>query len=259
MTSTADYRETPYEDAAFEIVGPPPGPEEFVPLKIETMQRTQRMTDEMFQDFGGNRAETDAIWHLPKTVGYISEDKKKVEELKLQQQQDEIQQRIDAARAEGFQAGTEQATAELSLEMNEKFMTIEQHVSGILADYKKQVEETVIAIEKQAIILATQLTEKILPDAVEINPEYLIPIIQEALQLSGGAIIKQVRVSPQDLEFIQVVGLTQSLKQFDGTWAFVADETVRAGCVVETSAGVVEYDLDKAWERTKNKILSVVK
>ena len=259
MTSTADYRETPYEDESFEIVGDAPGPEEFIPMKIEALKRSQPMTDAMFQDFGGGREDADSLWHLPKSVGFVSIDKKKIEEEKQQQREAEFLQQLEAARAEGFQAGTEQATMELSLAMNEKLQAIEQHFSVIIADYKKQIEEKVVEIEKSAVLLATQLTEKIIPEAVEINPEYLLPIIQEALNLSGGAIIKEVRVSPQDYEFIQVVGLTHSMKAFDGTWSFVADESIRAGCIIHTSAGEVEFDLTKAWERTKEKVLSVIK
>lgn len=259
MTTTSDYRETPYEDATFELVGDAPGPEEFLPMQIVTLERSQKMTDEMFFDFGGNRAEAERLWHLPKDVEYRSEDKKKLEEERMQQRELEIQARIDAAREEGFQQGAEQAKAQMEADMKEQLATIEQNVTAVMRDYKAQIDEKVVEIEKAAVRLAAELAEKIIPHAVEINPEYLLPIVQEALQLSGGAIIKEVRVSPEDLEFISVMGLADSIKQFDGSWSFVADESIRAGCIVNTSAGVVEYDLEKAWQRTKEQIITVLK
>jgi flagellar biosynthesis/type III secretory pathway protein FliH len=111
------------------------------------------------------------------------------------------------------------------------------------------------ALEASAVKLAVEIGEKIVGHAVEINPEYITNIVRQALGKAGGAAIKTVRVSPQDLEFIQVVGVAKQLKEFDGTWAFEADDTIRAGCVVSTSAGEVDFQIDKAWERMRDAVL----
>ena len=259
MTSTADYHETPYEDATYEIVGPPPSENTFVPLKIMATNSAHVHTDPMFQDFGGNREEGDALWHLPHSAKYISEDKKKSDEERRARREAEQQARVQEAYQKGLAEGVGEARAEAEAEMNEKLKQMHQVLSSLFEDYKTQLDEKIIAIEKEAVSFAVHLTEKIIPDAVEINPEYIVPLVQEALHLSGGAIIKQIRVSPADLEFITVVGLAKSIKEFDGTWDFVGDETIRAGCIVDTSAGEVEYDLNKAWDRVKHKVLSVVK
>jgi flagellar biosynthesis/type III secretory pathway protein FliH len=49
------------------------------------------------------------------------------------------------------------------------------------------------------------------------------------------------------------------MKEYDGSWSFVQDETIRAGCVVETSSGEVDFRLDQAWERIKDNVVKVLR
>ena len=114
-------------------------------------------------------------------------------------------------------------------------------------------------MERQAVELALQVARKIIEQAVEINPEYIIPIIREAITSSGSAIIRKVRISPQDMEFVEYAGLRKQLKEFDGSWDFEADESIRSGCIVETSASQIDYQLDKAWERVRDQVVKVIR
>ena len=34
-------------------------------------------------------------------------------------------------------------------------------------------------------------------------------------------------------------------QEFDGSWNFEADETIKAGCVLESSAGLIDLQIDK--------------
>lgn len=257
--SVASYKETSYEDATFEIVGTPPSNEEFVPLSMAVMNRTQRQNDPMFFDFGGMRTEESSIWHLPETVQYLSAEKKQhVEDVKAKEEE-KLANRIEEIKQQAFSEGTQQGITQAKVEFDEKLKIIQTQMTQVLNDLQIQLVERTTQIEKSAVELSLALAEKIIHHAVEINPEYIVPVIEEALGLCGGAIIKKVRVSPEDLEFISVVGLSNSFKQQDGTWEFVADDTIRAGCVVETSAGEVEYDISKAWERTKSSVTAVLK
>jgi flagellar assembly protein FliH len=226
---------------------------------MAVMDRTQRQNDPMFFDFGGMKAEGSSMWHLPETVQYLSPEKKQhVEDLKAQEEE-RINSEIAQAKEQAFQDGLLQGQEQAKQEFNDKLQAIQTQMTQVLNDLQAQLSEQVVQIEKSAVELSITLAEKIIHHAVEINPEYIVPIIEEALGLCGGAIIKKVRVSPEDLEFISIVGLSNSFKQQDGTWEFVADETIKAGCVVETSAGEVEYDINKAWERTKASVTAVLK
>jgi flagellar biosynthesis/type III secretory pathway protein FliH len=92
---------------------------------------------------------------------------------------------------------------------------------------------------------------------VDINPEYIIDIIKEGIALAGGAKIKSIKVSPQDLEFLNLLNLSKQFKKFDGGWSFEGDDTIKSGCVVEMIGGVVDYQIDKAWERIRDQVVKV--
>jgi flagellar biosynthesis/type III secretory pathway protein FliH len=57
------------------------------------------------------------------------------------------------------------------------------------------------------------------------------------------------------MEFIEVVGVKKNLRGFDGTWNFESDPTIKSGCVVESSAGEIDFQLDKAWERIQTAVV----
>ena len=120
-----------------------------------------------------------------------------------------------------------------------------------------QIQQEVEAVERRAVEFALQVARKLVGTIVEINPEYILQVIKDAVKLTGGATIKAIRVSPQDLEFIKMLSPERQFKEFDGSWSFQPDDTIRAGCVVETSSGEIEFDLDKTWERINESVTKV--
>jgi flagellar assembly protein FliH len=166
---------------------------------------------------------------------------------------EEFEQQVAAAHAEGVEKGRTEAFAETE----EKLKGVEQRYATLVEDMGAQIQERVSDVERKAVQFAVEVARKLVGSIVEINPEYILTIIKEAIALTGGASIKSIRVSPQDLEFLKLLSPEKQFKEFDGTWSFVADETIRQGCVVETSAGSAEYDLEKAWERIKEQVAKV--
>ena len=147
--------------------------------------------------------------------------------------------------------------AEARRESEEKLKAIEERYSFLIDDMSVQIREGVEGVERRSVDFAIHIAKKLVGSVVEVNPEYVLGIIKEAVKLTGGATIKAIRVSPQDLEFLKMLSPDRQFKEFDGSWSFQADETIHAGCVLETSSGEVEFDLDKAWERIKESVLKV--
>lgn len=258
-TSTLDYHETPYNDSNYEVVGEPPGEEIFLPLAVEVMKTDTRLEDPMFQSFGASPDQGEpARWHLPEGVGEGSPgDKRKVEE-----RDDRVrlaQEELDGLIAEAEARGREAAVAETGAMIEQNNAMINERMTTMIKDIVGQLREHIADHEKQSVALALTVSRKIIDDAVEINPEYILPIIQEALGHAGGAQIKRIRVSAQDMEFIRIIKIQESLKAFDGTWDFEVDETINSGCIVDTSAGEIDYQIDKAWERVRDKVVKVIR
>lgn len=258
----SEFVETPYQDATWEVVGEPAQNLEFEPLELEVIPHPGTMVDPMFADYGGRMEATKSRWHLPE---HLAVGAAPAEERAQQQQEAEEdlararQEELERVRAEAYAQGQEEGRKSAVAEQQAEMTRIEEQLSTVLKDLTSQLQERAAAVERQALSLALAIAEKLVTTTVEVNPEYLVPIVREAISLAGTATIRQVRVSPQDFEFIEVVGVARKLKEFDGTWQFVADETIRSGCIVDTSAGEIDYQIDAAWERIREQVIKVIR
>ena len=255
-----NYHPTEYEDATWEIVGEPPHAEEFIPTQFEVVSDKQAIVDPMFEDFGGIPTHTSSLrWHLPEGVEFKTAEMLKKEQEPVIPTTALTNEEIEAIKQSAYQEGFQAATAE----SEEKFKNMDAEYSNkiqeILQDIQKQIEENLHEVEKKTLNLALAISKKIIDGAVEINPEYIIDIINKAISLTGTAEVKTIRVSPQDFEFIDLVGVGKTIEGFQDTWQFVSDPLVKAGCIVETSAGEIDYQLDPAWERVQDQILKIAK
>ncbi len=260
--SQAEYQPTPYEDATFEVIGELVRHEDFIPLEVEVLPGNASVVDPMFQDYGGRAsASADSRWHLPEHAAYRGPGPtgRGSDNLLPENAVAMTPEQIEQIRKEAFEDGRQQGALETVEHQNARLGEIEQRIMSIISDVNAQESEHINAIARDAAALAMSLSERIIGHTVEINPDYIVPIVQQALSLTGGARVRKIRVSPQDLEFIEVIGVGRRLKEYDGTWKFEADESIRMGCVVETSAGEVDFKLDEAWQRVRDDILKVIR
>ena len=251
--SSAGFQETPYADSSWEIVGPPPGNGTFEAMQLENLNTTTRVVDPMFADFGGRGTEGKAVrWHLPENQTGSQRPAPRPDEPKVVGVPEaEVVRRIAEATAAARSAGLAEGRAEVA-ETNSKAT---ERLTTWCKDLESQLLANSATLEAAALQIAVEISHKILFATAEVNPEYIVPIIREGLRLTQGARIHKVRVSPQDLEFVELEGVAKKLSEFDGSWSFVADETVKAGCIVETSAGEVDLDLEAAWQRVAQQVL----
>jgi flagellar biosynthesis/type III secretory pathway protein FliH len=162
-------------------------------------------------------------------------------------------QELEAVRT----ATRQEVEAHAAHEGEERIRAIEERYRTIIDDMGAQIHQEIEAVERRAVEFSLHVARKLVGTIVEINPEYILQVIKDAVKLTGGATIKAIKVNPQDLEFLKMVSPDRQFKEFDGSWSFQADETIRAGCIVETSSGEVEFNLDKAWERIKESVTKV--
>lgn len=254
----ASYRATPWEDQRWEIVGEFKGDERFLPAEFEVLPTTAQAADPMFADYGGLPPHSEKRWHLPVGLSTAKNPfKERTEEEeendpRIKIHPDELEKKLAAARDEGR---VEALTAAISHQQS-NLERLQGQINNVLSDMDAQMKERAILLERQALALALEISKKLIHDAVEINPEYILPVISEAIGKVGTATVRSVRVSPEDMEFINIIGIEKQLKEFDGTWTFQADPSIKSGCVVDTSAGEVDFQLEAAWDRIRDKIYS---
>lgn len=255
------FQETPYYDQTWEIVGAPPQELVFTPMEVKVVGDAHVALDPMFRDYGG-RVTSDAPsrWHLPPELAAaqskeLEAKKESIVDTRVQVEPAELEQMKAQAHAEGLEKGRSEEHAR----QQELLASVGGRLQTILESTQAQMEQSIAGLEQAAVSLALAISKKIIGQAVEINPEYIIPVVRDALKLAKGATIKRVRVSPQDFEFFQVVGFQTEIKGFDGTWSFEADPKVESGCIVDCSAGEIDYQLDKAWGRIQDSVLKVLR
>jgi flagellar biosynthesis/type III secretory pathway protein FliH len=254
------FRPTPYEDSSWRIVGEFLNQDFFEPMQFRTASADGDQVDKMFSDYGGRLGaqEGDTRPHVPMGAGVPAERRRSrapevSPEEEAARQQQVIEQAVEEARESAREEGRQAAQAEF----DEKMRALEERYGEVLRDIGNQLNESLEGIEQQAVSLAVAISEKLVGTIVDVNPEYILEIVREALKLTGGSSIKTVRVSPQDLEFFNMVKLSKEFKQYDGSWSFQADDTVKAGCIVESSSGQVDYDISRAWQRIADQVVKV--
>jgi flagellar assembly protein FliH len=253
--SQVDYVPTAFEHSEWEALDERFDPNIFVPLKVEVFARAHTTVDPMFADFGGLPPAREEQWHLPDGESYKVEGTQAAAEgvAAPVMSDTELAAIRSAAAEEARTAALQEAEALRQIELQ----ALSTRYQTLFDDFLKQQQEVRTDLERQTLEFAIQLSKRILDTTVEINPEYIVPLVKEALRKAGTAKIGKVRVSPPDLEFIQVLGIEKKLKEFDGSWQFEADASIKAGCVVETSAGEVDFDLESAWNRVKDEVVRV--
>ena len=254
--SQQSYHETPYEDQDFEVVGVRSPHDSFVPMEIDTVDGERMTIDPMFPDYGGRYGSPGVkrpYVRPGEVVKKKTQEQEDTEQGILRIKKADIDRAIEEARAQA----REEALAALSAEHEQRLRDIEERVHAIFRDYQSQIGESMSGIERSAADLAVAISEKVVGYAVEINPEYIIPVVQDALKLVGSAHVARVRVSPQDMEFIEVLHVQSAVRDF-AEFKFEADDTIRSGCVVDTSAGAIDFQLDKAWERVRDDVVKAI-
>jgi flagellar biosynthesis/type III secretory pathway protein FliH len=266
------FKMSSFQLTTWQVVAEGPSHTDFQPLAVETISHERVAIDPLFENYDNDVApqpeepvvDQDLAQQLQEEV--VDEEQQAAaqqEELRIESerraQEEEEARLVEHARQveEARNAGLEQGRAEAAKESDERLQAIEQKYAAIIEDMQVQIREGIEAVERRGVDFCVQLTKKLIGASVELSREYILEAIQEAVKVTGGATIKAVRVNPQDLEFLNKLNPQKQFKEFDGTWSFQADDSIRAGCVVETSAGTVEYDLEKAWERIKDNVVKV--
>lgn len=188
------------------------------------------------------------------TAAQLLAEQEKARENKL----DEAQS--TAMRQESYQVGYEaglvngrvQAEEELQKKMAD-FMATQardsaQRLMALLDAARSQLEESRQTIALGVLELSCELARQVLRQELSVNPNVLLPVIREAVELLGAEHRSAVvRLHPADVEVFE--GLLSS--GFAGMALNLrSDPTLQPGdCLVESAGMVVDASLKKRWQR----------
>jgi flagellar biosynthesis/type III secretory pathway protein FliH len=250
IQSQADYIPTPFNETSWEVVGTRLEVVQFVSMDVEVIPSEMTKADPMFADFGGG-VEAGQVFSTGKRILEEEAEPEIDEEMLEAIRQDAFEQ----GRLQGLEDGKAEALAENQIALDELSKDLKQFQLQLVREVKSVCAKT----EKGGFELALAISNKILKLTAEVRPEYILEIIRGALESTGAGKPLKVRVSPQDMEFLEVIGLPPDLSSEETGVSYVADEAITSGCVVETDFGEVDHRLDSMWEQVKENLFDVAK
>ncbi len=260
------YAPTPYVQTTWLVLNEEKlGSSGFAPLQAETLSAKQRLRDPMFEDYSGIMpANNGPEWGGMDAFQCQQQDgDAAVRELELRVREEQLEeqrkQRELAEQAaliqESYTRGLEEGRNSARTEAEENLKALEARLSTTLDDMRVQISESLTTTEQKAAELALLIARKLIGSVVESSSDYILPIVKEAIALSGSAQIKHIRVSTRDYEFLQNIKPAALGAESDAAWSFEADDSIHIGCVVVTTGGEVDLNLEQAWERIRAQIL----
>lgn len=249
--SQKDYRPTPYRDSIWETIG-----ERFescfLPLEMSVIQTESSIPDPMFEVFNTPHQGVSTLWHSSTGKEQESETLDRAKEPRLDSEAiaAELQRRFE----EGFAAGVAVGKKEGQEEAAEQYELLCAKMEKVNSSVSLQIEEHFAKIEKEALRLSLEIAKKILLTTARIQPEYIHDVLRQAMSALGAGKPLRVRLSPEDHEFIEVIGLPSQLSAEHLGLIYVADETVTSGCIVETDFGEIDVQLETMWQQVKENI-----
>lgn len=248
VVSQKDYRPTPYQNSEWEGLAEFDRNAKFKAIPLEVLEADLEF-DPMFEQFDGEerkkRKEAQSV------IQQVEE-----EEEVVQPSEELIAEIRSAAYEEGRQEGIKEGVLEAQSGIIERYEELSATLAGITTNIRAELDQRVSDLEKRALDLALDISKRILDTTVEVKPEYILSVIKRALEELGAQKNITVRISHQDYEFLEVVGLPEDLISEQSKIRFVPDEKISGGCMVETEYGSINLELDHMWNEVKDKIYS---
>lgn len=144
-------------------------------------------------------------------------------------------------RAIGAQMGQREAAEELTRASSIEIERFCRELQSVLDRVDDALERWKRDAESRLTDLAIVAVRKVLSSELNISRESALGIVREAVAEVTHSSKARIRLNPFDLETIsayreQILAASASLRGVE----FVADESIEAGCIIETDGGLVD-------------------
>lgn len=250
-----NYKPTPFRQSSWEVVGTMEYALDFAPLEMEVIKSEEDFADPMFEEFDAHRLDlgnTGLHGEIGQPSGAEESVPNGIDPAVVEAQ---LQERFE----EGRRLGHEEGYAQGQQEATQKIEQLNERMTELSSTILQEVQRFVQRAEKEAVRLALAVAKKILITTADVKPEYIVDVLRDGMSKLGAAKPLRIRVSPQDMEFLEVVGLPPELSTDELGVQYVADESVKSGCVIETDFGEIDLELEKMWQQISADLYEVYK
>lgn len=153
--------------------------------------------------------------------------------------QDAWQTGRDAGYQEGYDLGYEKGLAaaeeKVRSDYASRFVDAWAPLGKMSADFFVNISRLESELSQSILLLAVQMTEKLLHDHLKANPNALVPVLKQVLEeLPSEVTQAKLRVNPADLAVVKEF-LGQEMPEMQ--WQWIEDAQIeRGGCIVDTSS-----------------------
>ncbi|MFO7580735.1 flagellar assembly protein FliH [Nitrosomonas halophila] len=150
------------------------------------------------------------------------------------------QQAREEGMLEGYQAGKAQAVQEIEAEV--------ERLQTLLSAFEQALHKMDETVAQDLLTLSIELARKMVGRALQVKPEYLLTIVEEALQqLPAQSRSLHIALHPDDAALVRE-HLTRHLSH--AKWRIVEDAHVApGGCRMESAGCEVDATLPTRWQR----------
>jgi flagellar assembly protein FliH len=166
--------------------------------------------------------------------------------------EEEVQQRVQAARSTAMAEAEEQ----LVRETDRVRQDAQQKMSEALCAFEQDRQAYFKRVEHEIVKLSLAIARKILERESEIDPSLLAALVRRALERMQCGSAVRIRVAPAESESWREQG---EGKTGAPPWEIVPDSALKPGdCIVETSVGSANFGFDAQLSDVEQSFLQLL-
>ena len=159
---------------------------------------------------------------------------------------EQIEAIYQQAKKAGYQEGKQHATVEME--------TTIQHLQVLMVKFEEELQHIDQTVAQELLELAIEFARKIVTQSLELKPELIIPIIQDAIQHLPSAMQPlHIILHPEDATLVRIQ-LENQLSH--SKWKIYENSQIeRGGCKVEAGGCEIDATLTSRWKTILSKVL----
>ncbi len=172
----------------------------------------------------------------------------------------DFETRLDAEKRQAYQngisVGLKQAETKYQKELKNSFTLFEEMASQFQETFTQIIETE----EQNLLKLVLSIAKKVVATEIQTNPETILSVLKNALNLLNDRIGIKIYVNPQDWMVVKdnLNSLNLRIELPDSVEVINSVDMIQGGCRIESKSGSIDADIQTQFLEIERKILKDV-
>lgn len=188
-----------------------------------------------------------------------SDEKAKEEERKSYEEKlkEEIERGYNTGYEEGFNKGYTEGLKKAEVEINDKILRLQQAEElflKIAEELSRLKEQQIKNLLPHVLRLSLKISEKIIAQKIEMEREFIFPIIKEALSfipLEEEKVV--IKLNPEDYQFVRENTSMLNI-DYERVHLEPSNDITKGSCQIETQTTMVESKIEEKLKEIENAL-----